>query len=378
MNDTTKINQHNVVSSNDAITYIESLVNTLISDPSLAKRLPPVMLRGAPGVGKSTIVRSIAEKLGIEFIDIRLSQLERVDFCGLPSVEDHATTWNIPAFWPRDPKSKGIILLDEITSAPADVQVSAYSVVLDRQIPNSNYRLPDGWYVIAAGNRATDRAVVKTMSSALANRFMHFEVDANIEDWYEWAVQHNIHPSVTGFLKFRPALLCKMDGQNLECGWPSPRSWEKVSSIISLFENNEEVLRKAVYGLVGPGAGLEFMEFHRTARKFGDVLEMLTNPKAKVVIPSKADEKCAFIAAVNYLIWSGKTEADHKKRVSGFFRIINEMTSDFCVMATKAALLGNIQVSRIQAAKYIMNDAAYAEFAKKHAKAFTERHSLDK
>jgi Mg-chelatase subunit ChlI len=66
MNDTTKINQHNVVSSNDAITYIESLVNTLISDPSLAKKLPPVMLRGAPGVGKSTIVRSIAEKLGIE------------------------------------------------------------------------------------------------------------------------------------------------------------------------------------------------------------------------------------------------------------------------------------------------------------------------
>jgi hypothetical protein len=120
------------------------------------------------------------------------------------------------------------------------------------------------------------------------------------------------------------------------------------------------------------------MEFHRTARKFEDVLEMLTNPKAKIVIPTKADEKCAFIAAVNYLIWSGKTEADHKKRVSGFFRILNEMTSDFCVMASKAALLGNTQVSRIQAAKYIMSDAAYAEFSKKHAKAFTERHSLDK
>ena len=94
MNDTTKINQHNVVSSNDAITYIESLVNTLIADQSLARKLPPIMLRGAPGVGKSTIVRSIAEKLGIEFIDIRLSQLERVDFCGLPSIEDHTTTWN--------------------------------------------------------------------------------------------------------------------------------------------------------------------------------------------------------------------------------------------------------------------------------------------
>lgn len=377
MNTATKIDSHNIVSTNEAANIIEAAVNARLN-ASGESNLPAIMLRGQPGVGKSTIVRDIAKKLGIEFIDVRLAQLERVDFCGLPSVEDNVTKWNVPTFWPRDKKSKGILMLDEITSAPSDLQVAAYQLVLDRQISNSNYKLPDGWYVIAAGNRATDRAVVKTMSSALANRFMHFEVDANIEDWYEWAVQHDIHPSVTGFLKFRPALLCKMDGQNLECGWPSPRSWEKVSSIIPLFENNEEVLRKAVYGLVGPGAGLEFMEFHRTARKFDDVLEMLTNPKAKIVIPTKADEKCAFIAAVNYLIWSGKTEANHKKRVSGFFRIINEMTSDFCVMATKAALLGNTHVSRIQAAKYIMSDAAYAEFAKKHAKAFTERHSLDK
>lgn len=378
MNDSTKIDMHNTISSDEAIAIIEKSVKTLIDNPSLARSLPPIMLRGAPGIGKSTIVREIADRLGIGFIDVRLANLERVDLCGLPSVNDHITEWNIPAFLPRDKKSKGILLLDEITSAPADLQVACYSLVLDRKIPNSNYEIPDGWYVLAAGNRICDRAVVKTMSSALANRFMHFEIEANAEDWRGWAVKHDLHPSVTGFIQFRPQLLFKMDNQNLEMGWPSPRSWEKVSNIISLFGDNEEVLRKTVYGLIGPAAGIEFMEFHRTAKKFDDVLEMMTNPKAKIVIPTKADEKCAFAACVSYLLWNGKSEADDKKRVSGLYRILDEMTSDFCVMIVKTAMNGNSRVNKMAAMKLIMNDKAYKSFAAKHAKAFAERHSLDK
>ena len=377
MNDATQLDQHNVISTAEAVAIIETAVKTQAANPALAGKLPAIMLRGAPGVGKSTIVKDIANRLGIGFIDVRLAQLERVDFCGLPSVDDGVTKWNVPSFWPRDKKSKGILLLDEITSAPADVQVAAYQLVLDRQISNSNYTLPDGWYVIAAGNRTIDRAVVKTMSSALANRFVHFEIDPNVEDWYGWGAQHGIHPSVTGFIKFRPALLSKMDGQNLECGWPSPRSWERVSSMIPIFDGNEDVLRKVVYGLVGPGAGVEFMEFHRTARKFDDVLEMLTNPKAKITIPSKADEKCAFAAAVSYLIWNGKDEKEDAKRVDGMYRIVKELSSDFAVLVVKSALLGNARVSRLQAIKLISTSKHYAEFAKAHAKTFAEKLSLD-
>ena len=144
MNDSTKIDMHNTISSDEAIAIIEKSVKTLIDNPSLARSLPPIMLRGAPGIGKSTIVREIADRLGIGFIDVRLANLERVDLCGLPSVNDHITEWNIPTFLPRDKKSKGILLLDEITSAPADLQVACYSLVLDRKIPNSNYEIPDG------------------------------------------------------------------------------------------------------------------------------------------------------------------------------------------------------------------------------------------
>lgn len=365
----TTIDMHNLVSSEEAINLIETSVKTLINNPSLADSLPPILLRGAPGVGKSTIVKNIAKKLNIGFVDVRLAEMERVDFAGLPSVADGTTNWNVPSFWPRDPESKGIILLDEITSAPADVQVAAYQIVLDRKISNSEYKLPNGWFIVAAGNRTVDRAVVKTMSSALANRFMHFEVAANIEDWILWAVANGIHPSVTGYLRYRPESLFKMDAQNLEMGWPSPRSWERVSNVIPLFTSNEDVLRKAVYGLVGNNVGVEFMEFHRINEQFDDVLEMLTNPKAEVKIPKEIDRKYALCSAVSYLLWNGKTEKDDKIRVEGLYRIVNELSADFATALVKSAMVGNPRVSRIQAAAKIMGSKSYPAFAKKYASA---------
>ena len=366
---TTSVDMHNLVSSEEAINLIETSVKTLIANPNLADSLPPILLRGAPGVGKSTIVRTIANKLNIGFVDVRLAEMERVDFAGLPSVADGTTEWNVPSFWPRDPDSKGIILLDEITSAPADVQVAAYQIVLDRKISNSNYKLPNGWFIVAAGNRTNDRAVVKTMSSALANRFMHFEVAANIEDWILWAVAHDIHPSVTGYLRYRPESLFKMDAQNLEMGWPSPRSWERVSNVLPMFGTNEDVLRKAVYGLVGNNVGVEFMEFHRINEQFDDVLEMLTNPKAEVKIPKEIDRKYALVSAVSYLLWNGKTDKDDTIRVEGLYRIANELSADFATALIKSAMVGNSRVPRMQAVAKIMKSKSYPEFAKKYSAA---------
>lgn len=371
------VDTHNTITSVEAANIIETSVKAVIANPELSAAIPPTLLRGAPGVGKSTIVKSVADKLGIGFIDVRLAQMERVDVCGLPSVENGTTKWNVPDMMPADPKSTGILFFDELTSSPADVQVAAYSLVLDRKIPNSNYKLPDGWYIVAAGNRTGDRAVARPLSSALANRFSHYELEANEEDWSDWAVAHNIHPSVTGFVKYRPGLLFKMDGQNLECGWPSPRSWERVANVIPLFSDNETVLQKVVYGLIGQATGVEFIAFHKMQKKFDDVLELLTNPKAKIVIPTKADEKYAFCSALVYHLWSGNNVKDDTKRVEGMFRVAMELSADFATMVVKAASQGNKRVNRLTALKLIMTSKPYAAFAKKYGKSQTKNFSLD-
>lgn len=372
------LNMHNVISSEELANIIKTSVKAIIDNPSLANVIPPTLVRGAPGVGKSTIVKTIAEELGIGFIDMRLSEMERVDIAGLPSIENSMTKWNVPSILPQDPTSKGILLLDEITAAPSDVQVAAYQLVLDRCISNSNYKLPNGWYIVAAGNRTVDRAVARPLSSALANRFAHYELEANAKDWNLWAVSKHIHSSVTGFINYRPELLFNMDNnQNLEAGWPSPRSWERVANAIQLFANNETVFQKAVYGIVGQKAGTEFLAFYKISTKFDNVLDVMLDPKSKINIPERSDERYAYASAALYNVWTGKNTKELNKLVDGFYRIVLKMSDDFAAMMLKAASQGSNKVSRIDAIKMLMTSKHYEEFSKKFGKKLTEKFSLD-
>lgn len=182
-----------------------------------ANLIPPLMIWGAPGVGKSTLIRELAQSMNIGFIDVRLAQREPVDMRGLPVPDQDSVKWLVSAEWPRDPQSRGIIMFDELTAADKTLQVAAYEFILDRRLGDL-YRVPPGWYIVAAGNRVEDRAVSCSMSSALANRFMHVEVQADAESFLLWAVENNLHPAVINFIRYRPRLLFSQDSENLQRG----------------------------------------------------------------------------------------------------------------------------------------------------------------
>ena len=147
----------------------------------------PVMMWGPPGVGKSQMVAQVAEKHGVPVIDIRLSQMEPSDLRGIPFRSGEHVEWAVPAMLPDAERHgvEGILFLDEITSAPPSVSAAAYQLILDRRL--GEYRVPDGWAIFAAGNRQGDRGVTYSMPAPLANRFSHFEVDVNLDDWVAWA-----------------------------------------------------------------------------------------------------------------------------------------------------------------------------------------------
>ena len=164
----------------------------------------PVMLWGPPGVGKSQMVAQIAAQHKAPVIDIRLSQMEPSDLRGIPFRVNELVEWAVPAMLPDAKRhgGKGILFLDEITSAPPSVSAAAYQLILDRKL--GNYQVPAGWAIFAAGNRQGDRGVTYTMPAPLANRFSHYEVDVNLDDWVAWAWQRGIDARIIAFLRFRP------------------------------------------------------------------------------------------------------------------------------------------------------------------------------
>lgn len=365
----------NSVSASELHDILVMQVQGILDDPSLAAKLPPLLIHGAPGIGKSQIVRQVCEELGIGFIDVRLAEMDAVDIRGLPSVDGdrHSMTWNPPDFWPRDEKSKGILFLDEIVSCDRSIQVAAYELILDRKLGDI-YKVPDGWYICAAGNRVEDRAVAMSMSSALANRFMHVELAENCDDWVKWAVNKGINPAVVGFIRYRPEMLHHMEGENLEYGWPSPRSWEKVSHMVDIMEKTnakKTTVKKIVFGLVGPGAGSEFMEFYKNRAVYENLLEMMLDESKPVVVPEQADQQYAMASALVYHLWRGKDEQESAKRIDGFFRIVTKMPSNFATMAIMDAMSFNGAHKEVDgnAMKVLISHPRYLEWAKVHGKA---------
>lgn len=308
----------------------------------LVERKRPAFIWGPPGAGKSDIVRTVADKLELELRDVRLNLMDPVDLKGFPTIAESGTGKNKtrqmsfvpPDFLPSDPKSSGILFLDEMNSAAQSVQAAAYQLILNRQI--GEYTLPDGWAVLAAGNRAGDRAVVHTMPSALANRFVHIDFEVDVEDWYAWATQNGVSDITRAFIKFRPALLHSFNPGSNERAFPTPRSWVFVDDVTrsKLSPDTEYELIK---GTVGEGAAAEYLAFSKLAAELPSADEILMNPDTAPVPESPAAQ------------YAVCTMLDKKATPNSFGRLltyVERLPIEFQVLFVRSAAMANRTVTQ--------------------------------
>lgn len=257
----------------------------------------PVMIWGAPGIGKSQIIADIAKKHQVKIIDIRLSQLEPSDLRGIPFKNGDWVEWSIPSILPNQKRhgEQGILFLDEITSAPLSVCAAAYQLILDRKL--GEYELPNGWVIFAAGNRAGDRGVSYTMPAPLANRFSHYELEVHLDDWVSWAYENGIDERIIGFLRYRPELLFKFDPSYNPIAFPSPRTWEFSHRALQKCGTTDlNILRATLSACVGEVAGVELTTFIEHLSDLPD-LDMICRGEV-VSIPKDIDLQYAICAAL--------------------------------------------------------------------------------
>ncbi len=256
----------------------------------------PVMIWGPPGVGKSQMVSQIAARHGVPVIDIRLSQMEPTDLRGIPFRTNDKVDWAVPSLLPDAARhgTSGILFLDEITSAPPSVSAAAYQLILDRRL--GDYQVPPGWAIFAAGNRQGDRGVTYTMPSPLANRFSHFELETNLDDWVAWAFAQGIDERLIAFLRFRPELLFDFDPAANPVAFPSPRSWEFAHRALQKFADRPQLLVATLQACVGPAAGIELAAYVDNLEKLPDIDAILRGESNAV--PQETDLQYAVACAL--------------------------------------------------------------------------------
>ena len=223
----------------------------------------PVFLWGAPGIGKSSLVREFADSLGLECVSLLGTQLAPEDLIGVPQIRDGRSVFCPPEAIARD--EPYCLFLDELNAATPDVQKAFYSLILDRRI--GSYELPAGSIVIGAGNRATDNALARPLASALVNRLTHVHLEASPKDWLDWAARSGIHPWVTDYLTDRPHHLWSKPPK-IEEPFSTPRSWHMLSDAIASFGPalDEETLKVLAHGTLTPAHASAFCGYVRIVR----------------------------------------------------------------------------------------------------------------
>jgi hypothetical protein len=127
---------------------------------------------------------------------------------------------------------------------------------------------------VAAGNRENDRGVVYKMPPPLANRFVHFEMEVDFEDWKAWAYAAKIEHSIIGYLAYDKSMLFTFDATSNEKSFATPRSWEYVDSIVKSGIGSDLIL-DSISGAVGREAAIGYLSFKKVMNDLPDLNSIL-------------------------------------------------------------------------------------------------------
>ena len=320
----------------------------------------PAMVWGPPGIGKSDVIAQIGEAEGRPVIDLRLLLMEPTDIPGEKETELH----------------NAILFLDEINAAPQSVQAAAYQLILNRKV--GEYHLPDGVSIVAAGNRETDKAVTFRMPSALANRFVHFEMSPNFEDWEDWAIKHRLSSDVIGFLKAKPNHLFEFDPKSGDKAFATPRSWAFVSQLLD--DTMPETLNSVmVQGTIGTGTAHEFMQHRRLKGKLPNPREILEG-KVTDLPPNKevdASAKYSLMIALCYTLEQmqdefknddKKSSKDWDKVTDTFLEFIMGKTKNEAHFLAEMVIMGAVVALRKYNIEFNSDTKAFGKFFEEYHK----------
>lgn len=283
----------------------------------------PVLLWGEPGIGKTAALTQLAASLNLPLTMVIASVHEPSDFSGLPVIGDDPANQGVPMAPPDWAvrlvrAGRGLLFLDELSTAPPAVQAALLRLVLERRI--GSLRLPAGVRIVAAANPRSSATDGWELSPPLANRFVHLQwthdqevVVRGLGGSWPRATLPRLDPdrlpeavtfarrAVCGLLSARPGLVHRLPTSGAGRGgpWPSPRSWEMTLRLIAFAtaaDTSREVLSMLVRGTVGDGPGLELLA-SLDRMDLPDPEVLLADP-ATAVLPERGDLRQAVLDAV--------------------------------------------------------------------------------
>ncbi|MDA8165458.1 MAG: ATP-binding protein, partial [Desulfobacteraceae bacterium] len=264
----------------------------------LLKTIParlPVLIKGAPGLGKTDIVGQAAAALSARLQLKHPVVDDPIDYKGLGfKVEGRDEARFLPFGDLKaliDADTPTVCFLDDLGQAPPAVQAAAMQLLLSRSI--NGHRVSERVCFVAATNRRTDRAGVSGILEPVKSRFATIvELQPDLEDWVAWALSHDMPTELIAFVRYRPNLLWDFAPTAEMTNSPCPRTVANAGRLLNI-GLPPEVEYQAVSGAAGEGFAAELLGFLRIYRKLPHPDRVLQDPDRA---PVPADDPATLYA----------------------------------------------------------------------------------
>ncbi|MBE6371276.1 MAG: ATP-binding protein [Lentisphaerae bacterium] len=253
-----------------------------------------ILLLSAPGVGKSDAVRQAAAAAGLECTSLLGTQIAPEDVSGIPRIVGERSVFCPPRILLPENPEKFCLFLDELPACSPDIQKAFYSLLLERRL--GEHKLPEGTWVVAAGNRAEDRSLVRSLSAALVNRTIILQVRVDVKEWIQWAIGNHIREDIISYILLVPQAL-QRPVPNLPVPFSTPRAWASLSQAMDLLEAEgsltESTTQAVVFGSVSAEDAAIFMEMQKISlsdqqKAMKDADDYIFDPN---LLPETSEEK---------------------------------------------------------------------------------------
>jgi len=312
---------------------------------------------------------------------------EPVDMVGVPiPTKDEkgnmTTVWATPSVWPKgNDYSGGVIHLDEMNQGQAAILNAAFQLIQDRAL--GEYKVPEGYLIIASSNPSAYNSTVTELSVPLSNRFSHFNIKPDFDSWLNYRMNNGGNLDVMTFLKTQGiGMLFDEESMRNKVGSLSdavytsivvtPRSWEVVEKVLSLPDGTKSTggfsideKQRYATGRLGLALTTKLFTYLKDKTKYQDWHEILVDGKdfrdesaeqfwavqmacMSTIFNEKDDAKCRqyilnlleatrHLKSVPYKIIN-ITQLSRAKRLAGAFNVFNPVkdAKDMIALATKS------------------------------------------
>ena len=228
------------------LSQAKSLIRCLAHEQSL-------LLLSPPGVGKSETVLQAASEADLPCRSLLGTQIAPEDVSGIPRLVGERSIFCPPRILLPEPPQPFCLFLDELPACAPEIQKAFYSLLLERRL--GEHHLPKGTWVVSAGNRLEDKALVRALSSALINRVTILQIRVDVQEWLTWAEQHQLREDVRTFIRFVPEALMRTV-PDTPTPFSTPRAWTSLAKALNQAEQDglltSDVRRSLTFGHVSP------------------------------------------------------------------------------------------------------------------------------